>query len=232
MEKIPFYEAWIENDYNPFISFDENGRIITLNKEAQYLLGIVTPKKIFDLTKTYANISYGFKTTIIDLSFKSFSFYAITVGYLNDQEIGIKLYKKNTKKFSPVVESGEFVNIYSLIDLCISATNVNPTNIKHYKIFDPTFPEIKLKIDEFTKLINKIYRSYIKSETITTKLTLNTGEHINSGMKKYPIFTLQIKGDSRDKEYEKSIEDISTKANTNIQFDDDKTILSSAMISN
>jgi len=231
MEKMTFYEAWIEHDYNPFISFDENGRIITLNNEAQYLLGVVTPKKIFNLTKTYANISYGFKTTVIDLSFKSFSFYAITVGYLNNKEIGIKLYKKNAKKFSSVVESGEFVNIYALIDLCISASNVNPTNIKHIKIFDPTFPEIKLRIDEFTKLINKIYRSYIKSKTITSKLTLNTGEYINCATKKYPIFTLQIKGDTRDEEYEKSIEDISTKANTIIQFDGDKTILSSALIS-
>jgi len=231
MEKMLFCEAWIENDYNPFISFDENGRIITLNNEAQYLLGVVAPKKIFNLTKTYANISYGFKTTIIDLSFKSFSFYAITVGYLNDKEIGIKLYKKNTKKFSSIVDSGEFVNIYALIDLCISATNVNPTNIKHHKIFDPTFPEIKLKIDEFTKLLNKIYRSYMKSKTITSKLTLKTGEHINCEMKKYPIFTLEIQGDTRDKEYEKSIEDISAKANTIIQFDDDKIILSSAMIS-
>ena len=231
MEKMTFYEAWIEHDYNPFISFDENGRIITLNNEAQYLLGSVTPKKIFNLTKTYANISYGFKTTVIDLSFKSFSFYAITVGYLNDKEIGIKLYKKNANKFSSVAESGEFVNIYSLIDLCISATNVNPTSIKHIKNFDPTFPEIKLKVDEFTKLVSKIYRSYMKSRTITSKLNLKTGEYINYAKKKYPIFTLQIKGDTRDKEYEKSIEEISTKANSIIQFEDDKTILSSAMIS-
>ncbi len=228
---MSFCEAWIEYDYNPFISFNENGRIVTLNKEAQYLLGEVAPKKIFDLTKTYANITYGFKTTIVDISFKSFSFYAITVGYLNDREIGIKLYKKDVKKFSSIVESGEFVNIYSLIDLCISATNAGSANIKHYKIFDPTFPEIKLKIDEFTKLINKIYQSYTKSKTITSKLTLNTGEHINYAMKKYPIFTLQIEGDTRDKEYEKNIENISAKANTIIQFNDNKTILSSAMIS-
>lgn len=38
-------EAWIEHDYNPFIVFDSNGKIISLNQEAQYLLGEVAHKK-------------------------------------------------------------------------------------------------------------------------------------------------------------------------------------------
>ena len=231
MNKLSFYEAWIENDYNPFISFSKDGRIKTLNKEAQYLLAEVTPKKIFDLTTTYANITYGFKTTIIDIAFKSFSFYAITIGYIDDDEIGIKLYQKPTKKFSSIVESGDFVNIYSLLDLCISAANTNTPTTKHNKIFDPTFPDIKLKIDDFTKLLNKIYQSFLASKNITSKLTLNTGEYIKYEDKKYPIFTLQIEGDTRDIQHEKTIESIATQANAMIQFNSNKTILTSALIS-
>ncbi len=228
---MTFGEAWIENDYNPFISFDKDGRVKTLNKEAQYLLGETSVKKLFSLAKTYANITYGFKTTIIELNFDSFMFYALTVGYLDDNEIGIKLYKKAINKISYIEESGDFVNIYSLLDLCISATNANSTNIKHYKVFDPTFPEIKLKIEDFTKLLSKIYQSCLHSKGITSTLTLNTGEYIKYGDKKYPIFSLQIEGDIRDRRYEKTIEEISAKAQCTIQFNNNKTTLTSALIS-
>ena len=42
-----FNEDWIENDYNPFILFNANGKIISLNSEAQYLLGAIDIKTIY-----------------------------------------------------------------------------------------------------------------------------------------------------------------------------------------
>jgi len=228
---MDFNEAWMEHDYNPFISFDENGRVKSLNQEAHYLLGVTQAKKIFDLAKAYANITYGFKTTILDLSFGSFSFFAITVGYLDDSEIGIKLYKKATKSPS-IGEYGDFVNIYSLLDLCISATSAGSSKTKHNKLFDPTFPEIKLKIEEFTKLLNKIYQSYHLSETITSKLMLNTGEYLKFEGKKYPIFSLHVEGEKRDRNFEQSIEETSANANAIVIFNENSTTLSSALISN
>lgn len=228
---MDFNEAWVEYDYNPFISFYENGRVKSLNQEAHYLLGLISIKKIFDLAKTYANISYGFKTTVMDLNFGSFSFFAITVGYLDDNEIGIKLYKKPTKSPS-IGKNGEFVNIYSLLDLCISATSASSSKIKHDKLFDPTFPEVKLKIKEFTKLVSKIYQSYLSSDTITSKLMLNTGEYLKFEGKKYPIFSLHVEGKKRDTSFEQSIENISTNANSIVIFNKNSTTLSSALISN
>ncbi len=53
-------EAWIEHDYNPFIVFDNSGKILSLNQEAQYLLGEVAHKKIFDIAQAYASMTYGF----------------------------------------------------------------------------------------------------------------------------------------------------------------------------
>ncbi|MBV5278137.1 MAG: hypothetical protein J0647_03710 [Campylobacteraceae bacterium] len=223
-------EEWIEHDYNPFILFDNNGKILSLNQEAQYLLGEVAHKKIFDIAQTYAHITYGFKTTIVDNVFGSYKFYAITVGYSDESSIGIKLYKSATKKFANVEEYGESVNIYALLDLCISANSTNSI-IKFKKEFDPTFPEIRLKIENFMKLLNKVYQSHLSSTTITTRLALITGEYIRFNGKKYPIFSVSIKGENRDENYEKSIEEIATKSNFTVHFEHNETIIHAALVS-
>ena len=186
-------EAWIEHDYNPFIVFDNTGKILSLNQEAQYLLGEVAHKKIFDIAQTYASMTYGFKTTIVDIGFGSYKFYAITVGYDDESTIGIKLYKSATKKFANVEEYGELANIYALLDLCISASSTN-NSIKFRKEFDPTFPDVHLKIEPFMKLLTKVYQSHLNAPTITTRLALITGEYIRFNNKKYPIFSISIKG--------------------------------------
>ncbi len=225
-----FLEAWIEFDYNPFIIFDENGRVKSLNQEAQYLLGEVTPKEIFELAKSYATHSFGFKTTIIDIDFHSYSFFAITVGYQDDKEIGIKLYKKAAKKFTTIEEYGELTNIYSLLDLSISAVKVS-SDTKFIKEFDPTLPDVRLKVEEFVKLINKILQSYKNSKEIYLKLTLNIGEYIKFENKKYPIFSLHVKGDSFDKEIISNLESIAKKANTLLEINGNTTVISSALVS-
>jgi|APHig6443717497_1056834.scaffolds.fasta_scaffold189871_1 hypothetical protein len=225
-----FAEAWIEHDYNPFIVFDNTGKIISLNQEAQYLLGEVNHKKIFDIAQTYASMTYGFKTTIVDISFSSYKFYAITVGYDDETSIGIKLYKSATKKFANVEEYGESVNIYALLDLCISASSTN-ANIKFKKEFDPTFPDVRLKVEDFMKLLTKVYQSHINAPVITTRLALITGEYIRFNSKKYPIFAISIKGENRDRNYEKSIEEIGIKSNCTIHFEQDETLIHSALVS-
>lgn len=223
-------EAWIEHDYNPFIVFDQTGKITSLNREAQYLLGEVPHKKIFDIAQTYASITYGFKTTIVDIAFGSYKFYAITVGYADENAMGIKLYKSATKKFANVEEYGESTNIYALLDLCISASSTN-SNIKFKKEFDPTFPEVKLKIENFMKLLGKVYQSHLNSDVITTRLALITGEYIRFNGKKYPIFSISIKGDNREVGFEKSIEEIAVKSNYTIHFGYNETTINAALVS-
>lgn len=223
-------EAWIEHDYNPFIVFDASGKIASLNREAQYLLGEVAHKKIFDIAQTYASITYGFKTTIVDIAFGSYKFYAITVGYNDENAIGIKLYKSPTKKFANVEEYGESANIYALLDLCISASSTNSA-IKFKKEFDPTFPDIRLKIENFMKLLGKVYQSHLNSDVIITRLALITGEYIRFNGKKYPIFSICIKGDNREVSYEKSIEEIATKSNYTIHFGHNETTIHAALVS-
>jgi len=222
-------EEWLEHDYNPFVVFTDDGRVKSLNQEAQYLLGEVQNKEIFELAQTYASHSFGFETTILDLSYGSYKFYGLTVGYLDDHEIGIKLYKTTAKKFSNIEENKESVNLYTLLDLCISAASTRCKS-KFIKIFDPTFPEIRLKINNFTKLLDKIYQSHQFATAITTELSLVTGEYIRFENKKYPIFTIKIQSDYRDSSFEKDIENISSMGNTIIRFDEQSTIISSAMV--
>jgi hypothetical protein len=134
---MTFEQQWIEYDYNPFVLFSSNGKIISLNAEAQFLLGAVTSDELFKLATTYANVTFGFKTTFIDLEFGRYKFFALTIGYENEDEIGIKFYQAPTFKLNKNKPIGELTNIYTLVDLCISSNSIN-SKIKYIKDFDPT----------------------------------------------------------------------------------------------
>jgi hypothetical protein len=226
---LNFYEEWLENDYNPFILFDTNGKIIMLNKEAQYLLSQTTAKEIFALTSIYANISFGFKTTHVDLKFGEFEFYAITVGYKDEENIGIKLYKKSVKRFSILEENIEKTNIYSLLDLCISSASTN-RNITFKKEFDPTFPELKIDISGFMKLVGKVYESHTGNGLVKVTLAVKTGEYIKFDNKKYPIFYITINGMTRDAKKEADVKKLAEKVNCVASFSQDQTTLLFPMI--
>ena len=226
---MTFEQSWLEYDYNPFIIFNDEGKVKSLNQEAQYLLGEVQNREVFELTQAYASHSYGFKTTSLDLSFGSYKFHAITVGYLDEKEIGIKLYKTAEKKFTNIEIQGESVNIYTLLDLCISAASTR-IDANFTKAFDPTFPDIKLQINTFTQLLNKIYQSHNKATYIDTKLALVTGEYVKQDDKKYPIFSVVISSDSRDISLESDIEKITSKSNTIVRFHQNTATIIATMI--
>jgi len=208
---LTFEQQWIEYDYNPFVLFSSSGKIISLNNEAQYLLGSVDKKTLFEIATAHASTSFGFKTTFLDLEFGRYRFFGITVGYQNESEIGIRLYQQPTLNFSAPKPTGELTNVYTLIDLCIS-TNSIASNIVFTKDLDPTIPEIRLHPDNFIKLLNKIYTGYQESEKITTRLFYRVGEHIKFDTKKYSLFTIEISGEKFSK---KSTSEIELLAETN-----------------
>jgi hypothetical protein len=226
---MQFYEQWLEKDYNPFVLFDANGKIVMANHEAQFLLSHVAVKEIFDMTNIYASITFGFKTTLFDFKIGENLFYGVTVGYLDDNNIGIKLYKSPVKRFTSLNENGDFINIYSILDLCISAASIS-RKITFKKEFDPTFPDLRLQVEKFTQLLSKIYDSHQDTNEITTKLTVKTGEYIRFNGKKYPIFVLSIDGGNRDIKKEQSIEHLAHNINCSIYFKPHETVLYSAMI--
>jgi hypothetical protein len=196
---MTFEQQWIEYDYNPFILFSAAGKILSLNAEAQFLLGYTCTEEIFTLATTHANISFGFKTTFLELDFGRYKFFAITVGYENDETIGIKLYQAPSFKINKPKPVGEATNIYALVDLCILTYSIN-SKIVFEKDFDPTIPEVIIDSNSFIKVLNKIYSCYENSKKITTKVFYRVGEHIKFEEKKYSIFSVEISAKELDEE--------------------------------
>lgn len=204
---MTFEQQWLEYDYNPFILFSSEGKVLSLNSEAQFFLSSFNSKEIFELATTYANVSFGFKTTFIDLEFGRYKFFALTVGYENEEEIGIKLYQTPTFKLSDKKPTGELINIYTLVDLCISTNSINST-ANFIKDFDPTIPEILIDSNAFIKLLNKIYSCYIENENISTKIYYRVGEHVKFDGKKYSLFAIEIYAPIKDKQKEMELQGI------------------------
>jgi len=195
---MTFEQQWLEYDYNPFILFSSNGKILSLNTEAQFLLGSASTSEIYELATSYANITFGFKTTFVELQFGRYKFFGVTIGYENEDEIGIRLYQAPSFKLNKPKPSGQLVNIYTLVDLCISTNSIN-SSIIFSKDFDPTIPEIIIDTNNFIKILNKIYACYIGNDKIHTKIFYRIGEHIKFEEKKYSIFSIQISGENINK---------------------------------
>ncbi|MGB5964924.1 MAG: hypothetical protein WBF77_02685 [Sulfurimonadaceae bacterium] len=208
---MTFEQQWIEYDYNPFVLFSASGKIISLNNEAQYLLGSVDKNILFEIATTHASTSFGFKTTFLELEFGRYRLFGITVGYENESEIGIRFYQQPTINFSAPKPTGELINVYTLIDLCISTCSISSDTI-FKKDLDPTIPEIRLHPENFIKLFNKIYGAYVNSDVIKTKLFYRVGEHIKFEDNKYSLFTIEISGTEFCK---KSVSEIEMLAETN-----------------
>lgn len=184
---------WLEYDLNPFIVFNSEGRVVSYNKEAEYLLSNVEFDKLFELATTYANSTAGFKTTNINISLNNQTYYAITVGYNDDESIGIKLYKevqsKQEKSFTN--KKGTITNIFTLIELSKNSTITN-TSIDISQSYDPTIPDIKIDVKNFLKLLNNIFTAVNSQNKISIKVNLKLGTYIKIENKKYPVLNLQM----------------------------------------
>lgn len=218
---MTFEQQWIEYDYNPFVLFSSNGKIISLNAEAQFLLGSITSEELFSLATTYASVTFGFKTTFLELDFGRYKFFALTVGYENDDEIGIKLYQAPSFKLNKSMPTGELVNIYTLVDLCISTYSINSKMIFE-KDFDPTIPEIIIDSNSFIKILNKIYFCFENNEKILTKIFYRIGEHIKFEEKKYSLFSIEISSQNMNEEKVNELKVLV--ANTNFYIDIQKKV--------
>ena len=194
-----FFEEWIENDLNPFMIFDKNGKLIFTNIQAQLLLSYVESNILFELALSYSSQQFGYKKTFIDLEYGHFRFNALNTGYKSEDFIGLQLYKNLESDFhiydnEQFAHNQEVVNIYTVIDLCISANSINK-DIDFQKEFDPSFPEIKIDSRSLIKILHKVYSMFSLSSKIKTELALKIGEHIEIKNKKYRIFTIKISGD-------------------------------------
>ena len=190
---MDFYEAWVELDLNPIISFSSNGKIIYSNQEAQFLLSRIRQKELFDLALKHAAKSFGVETTYFDLQIKNYSFYAITVKYDNEDEIHMKLYKSAmVKKDSQLnTKNTNITNIFTLVDLSISTKRIKSTT-KFIKNYDPSIPEFKINASEFIKALNLIFDTFNESTMLTISVILKIGEYIKINGKKHSIISVEV----------------------------------------
>jgi hypothetical protein len=223
-------QQWIEYDYNPFILFNANGKIVSLNAEAQFLLGSTTTNELFELAKTYASINFGFKTTFIELEYGRYKFFGVTVGYEDEEQIGIKLYQAPSYKLNTTKPNGELTNIFTIIDLCIATYSIN-SDIIFKKDFDPTIPDVIVDSNKLIKLLNKIYEYFKDNDTILTKVFFRIGEHIKFEDKKYSIFSIAVKAKDVDESKTDELETLAQNSNFYIDISDRKVTINLPMIS-
>ena len=226
---MTFDQQWIEYDFNPFILFNSGGKIVSLNTEAQYLLGAVEGSAIYKIATTYASSSFGFKTTFLELEFGRFKFFGITVGYEDEEQIGIRLYQLPSFQFTKQKPDGQLVNVYTLIDLCISSNSIG-SQTKYTKELDPTIPEIRLQTEWFIKLLNKIYVSMNGNEKIVTRLFFRVGEHIKFEGEKYSIFSIEVSAETINRRYLSEITHLAEENNLFVDLKDQKITINVPMI--
>jgi len=216
-------QQWIEYDYNPFILFNSSGKIVSLNSEAQFLLGSSTPSALFELAQAYASINFGFKTTFIELEYGRYKFFGLTVGYEDESQIGIKLYQTPSFKLNTQKPEGELTNIFTITDLCISTNSISSSST-YTKSYDPTIPEIIVNSNRLIKILNKMYLCVAQNEVINTKVFYRIGEHIKFDGKKYSIFSISVNAENIDKEKSNDLKILAEKYNFYIEISPSLTI--------
>ncbi|MGD9970330.1 MAG: hypothetical protein AB7S65_07720 [Sulfuricurvum sp.] len=226
---MTFDQQWIEYDFNPFILFNASGKIVSLNTEAQYLLGATDASAIYKIATTYASSSFGFKTMFLELEFGRFKFFGITVGYEDEEQIGIRLYQLPSFQFTKQKPEGQLVNVYTLIDLCISSNSIG-SQTKFFKELDPTIPEIRLHTELFIKLLNKIYMAMSVNEKIQTRLYFRVGEHIKYEGEKYSLFSIEISSSSITRKYISEIQHLAEENNLFADIKEQKVTINVPMI--
>lgn len=189
MEK--FYEELIENDLDPFILFNSSGGVEKYNKKADFLLSFVSYRQLYDLAVANAPQSFGFKRTFIDLDFKE-SYYAVLVGYLDEEYLGIKLYKKTIPTNQIKIDDKyKLVNLYTMIELSKNSI-LSGQDISFDEDYDLTIPETKINIDHFLKLLNEIFLAYRKNAVLKIRSHLKLGEFIKIDGKKYQVCCIRF----------------------------------------
>jgi len=222
-------QQWLEYDYNPFILFNAEGRIVSLNAEAQFLLGAANAHELFELAKTYASINFGFKTTFVELEYGRYKFFGLTVGYENEEEIGIKLYQAPTLKLNATKPNGELTNIFTIVDLCIATNSINSDTVFR-KDYDPTIPDVIIDSNKLIKLLNKTYEYFKDNEFVLTKVFFRIGEHIKFEDKKYSIFSISIQGENIDAAKKDELDMLAKSNNFYIDISDKKVTINLPMI--
>lgn len=216
-----FYEQLIEHDLNPYLLFNSNGKVKSYNKEAEFLLNFVSIKELFELAVSNASLSFGFHHKYISLKYNKQSYYAILVGYVNDDEIALRLYKVVSNNTHTITnEKLKLVNIFSLVDLSKNSTLIH-SQLDINELYDISIPEIKVNINDFLLCLNECFTIFKDNKRISLQVSIKIGEYEIINKKKCKIVALEFISEenlSFEKNLEYDLERKALKANANIFF--------------
>lgn len=192
------FESFVEWDNSPFILFNNQGRITYLNNAAEILFGYVSKKELYDITLSYAPASFGYKTTTLSLNYDCFMFYAITIGYEDEDEISLRLY--NTPRIKPKhkLETDKLIttdiNILLEANIALFKTkNTNPLKL----LTDQDLPAFKIDQNNFSKLLRKTLDAFRASDSIDISLKYHIGQQVIIEEQKVAIAQLSILANGR-----------------------------------
>ena len=184
---------WIQQDYNPFIVFNSNGKINYLNNEAEYFLSFVSYKEIFEFAINNAKNENGIFTIFGEYKFNKFEFGAISIGYQNDNEIGIKLYKTlDFPKKCEKIKELEKINLFFIVDFCRNYIFLDK-EIEFIDDFDIDIPEFWSNKNELIDVLNQLFKS-VEDLTIKISIKFEIGEIIKVNNDKYGVIKIKIEG--------------------------------------
>ena len=203
------FQSFLDWDNSPFILFSSSGKILYLNNSAEILFGYVSKQELYDLALAYAPQNFGYKTTTLSLNYDSFTFYAITVGYENEEQISIRFYNAPRIRSTTPIEKDKLVttDINLLLEANIALFRTkNPNHLQ--LLTDHDIPSFKIDQDNFSKLLRKTLDSFRASDSINITLKLLTGEHVIIAGKKKAIVQLSIEANGRYADTDEEIKNI------------------------
>jgi hypothetical protein len=225
MDSIDF-KFFIENDSNPFILFSNRGKIKYLNTSAELLMGSCQPRELFEIALAHAPKSFGYKKTLINLSFGSFEFYGINILYENEEVLAMHLYNKPMAK----VDENTLLDGYMLTDInVLLQANIELFNINYEGkiklLTDYDIPPFKLHQNNFSLLLRNLFSQFKNSTNLEISIKIKIGERIVVKEKRYSIIILQLLCQKRDETQDKELELLALKNHINIHFRKNATIL-------
>ena len=207
------FQSFLDCDNSPFILFNANSKILYLNNSAEILFGYASKKELYDLAVAYAPQNFGYKTTTLTLNYDSFSFYAITVGYENEDQISIRFYNAPRTRSVTPIERDKLVltDINLLLEANIALFKTKNTNSLQL-LTDPDIPSFKIDQNKFSKLLRKTLDAFRASDSIRITLKLLVGEHVIISGKKKPIVQLSIEANGRYSDTDEEIRTLATQS--------------------
>jgi len=185
-------ESFSEFDLNPFMIFSCEGKLLHYNQEGEYLFSFVSPKDLYELALNYAPKSFGMRSSHINIRYDRYTFCALLVGYQDDERIALRLYKEMTNITNNFgKENLTLTNIFTLLELSKNSVLVNK-GVLICELYDPTIPEMKLQVEKFLKLLNKIFAEYTDTKMIEIRVSLKIGKNILIEGKSYPVCNITI----------------------------------------